>query len=146
MDVRIVIAALPGLIFGVVIIALTIWLYRAFSATGNVRIAILLNGFAVISFIVGVLICTGTHPKWVYSGGFRKGGGMVGSGPWWGILFVIPLSLTLFFIANHYVKKDRQKPIGPFYSYSVRFDIKLDRMIKENESHRSGRHKSKHHK
>jgi hypothetical protein len=123
MDVRIVIAALPNLIFSVIVISVTIWLYRVFTVTGNERTAILLYGLAVISFVTGIVIIVGLHPKWVYAGGFRKSGGLVGSGPWWGGLFIIPLSVTLFIIANHYAKKGHRKPFGPWHSYGVRFEI-----------------------
>jgi hypothetical protein len=67
------VTALPGIILGVALIVIAVWLFYAFTRPRNKCIAILLNGLGVISFLIGEAITTGPNPKHYY-GGFKYAG------------------------------------------------------------------------
>jgi hypothetical protein len=90
------------IIFGAIVIVIAIWLYFAFTRPRNKRIAILLNGLGVISFLVGEAITHGPNPKHYYNGSRYR---TIPSGPRWGIIVGLSLAVVLWIIARYFAKK-----------------------------------------
>ncbi len=81
---RDLVPALPTIIISVVTVSIAAWLWYALTRPQkNVRIAVILNGLAVISFLIGESISVGPNPKHDY-GGF-KNVRTINSGPAWGV-------------------------------------------------------------
>ena len=93
--------ALPSIIVALVILAaIAVWLRCALSGPRHRRVPILLNGFAVISFIVGMAITAGPNPQFHVT--YSKSGGFTASGPRWGVLLGALVAFALGWIAWHY--------------------------------------------
>lgn len=96
--------ALPVIIiYSAIIIAFAVWIYFAFTRPRNKRIAILLNGLGVISFLAGEAISNGPNPKHYY-GGFRYAR-TIPSGPKWGFVAGLGLAVVLWIIAWSFARK-----------------------------------------
>ena len=100
---RDMVMALPGIITGMIVISVAVWLYYAFTRPKNKCIAILLNGLAIISFLVGESISNGPNPKHYY-GGFRYAR-VIPNGPSWGIIAGTALAAVLMLVAYYFARK-----------------------------------------
>ncbi len=97
--------ALPNfIVLSGIVIAVAVWLCRAFSYPRNKRISILLNGFAIISFIMGYAFFLGPNPEFHIQDGLR--GRFIPTGSGWSLIGGILLALLLHAIARTYANKD----------------------------------------
>ena len=97
--------ALPNIIvIGGIVIAVTIWICRMLSAPQNKRIPILLNGIAFVTLVIGYAISIGPNPKYQVNYSNSRVGGIVSSGPKWGLLIGAPTALVIALIARHCAK------------------------------------------
>lgn len=103
MTEKALVTALPGIITGVAVTVIAVWLYYAFTRPRNRCIAILLNGLGMISFFVGDAITTGPNPKHYY-GGFKRAG-TIATGPSWAFLAGLSLAIVLWIIAAYFRRK-----------------------------------------
>ena len=93
------------IVIGGILIAVTVWLCRAFSMPKRKRIPTLINGLAVIVFVVGFAISVGPHPSYSTGKGGIKSSGLIYSGPVWSMVLGTTIAIVLMVIAQRYAKR-----------------------------------------